>query len=136
MPSEKSRQAYKTASKKPKILENEKNGTRGENTDPQEEFLFRSLDLLKEYPGSVVNQNRDKQNQDINGDKGHVEDTTGRQQPIDTPPLRQEKKDPCHYRKEERKFERIEKHLNLLKTLGENTSGQFHANDRRYWMTN
>jgi hypothetical protein len=55
----------------------------------------------------VVDENRDKQDQDIRRNEGHVENTTGRQQPMDPPPLCQKKEDSDHNGKEDSELERI-----------------------------
>lgn len=101
------------------ILEDEKNEARRDDAD--EEYLLAYLPFRALYPhtGEVIDEDRDKQDKDIDRDEPHVEGAARNEQHERPIPLRQEEVEDRNDRKEDEEFERIEEHASPLRAFRE-----------------
>ncbi len=103
IPVEKPRNLAEVGIKEIEILKDEKNGAGRNNAEDQLPFSFFPLGLLDQKGSRIIDGNGQGQNQNIDRDKGHVKDATGRQEEKPTVGMRDQKIEDRHRREKDEK---------------------------------
>jgi len=100
--------------KKIVVFKNSQYANIGDYTDNKKNFSFFPLRLFYNETREIINDDRENKDQDIYRYQRHVKNTTGDQKMHPSEPVRQQEINDGNNRKENKKLNRIKKHVRWL----------------------